>query len=132
MCQGQVFNVYARTLAVIMYIGMLVGVKWWDAEFWRDWLRGVVFPVAYCCSLFPFATMTRTFFFYHYLIPNIFGMLTFIEMIEVFLRRWQRVKAVLLTYAQILTVITFYFWSVWSYGIPMEHFDIRLWNKKWQ
>jgi dolichyl-phosphate-mannose--protein O-mannosyl transferase len=132
MCQGQVFNVYAGTLAVIMYLGMVVGVKWWGVEFWRDWLRGIAFPVGYCCSLFPFATITRTLFFYHYIIPNIFGMLTFVEVIDVLLRRWQRVKAAVLTYAQILTVIAFFFWSVWTYGIPMEDFDIRLWNKKWQ
>jgi dolichyl-phosphate-mannose--protein O-mannosyl transferase len=76
--------------------------------------------------------MKRQIFFYHYIIPNIFGMMTWVAGLDLLLKRFERAKAMVLTYSQIGTVLAFYFWSVWTYGISMEDFDIRLWNKRWQ
>jgi dolichyl-phosphate-mannose-protein mannosyltransferase len=136
MCQGQVFNVYCGTLSVIG-CGVLgiIGALFWkrlSSELIWKWFRVLVFPIGYCSSLFPFAAIRRTLFFYHYIIPNIFGMLSFVGAVDLLMNQLPRAKAVILTYAQVLTGVAFFFWSVWTYGIPMEDFDIRLWTRKWQ
>jgi dolichyl-phosphate-mannose--protein O-mannosyl transferase len=101
-------------------------------ELMWNWTRIMAYAIGYCCSLFPFAKMTRQLFFYHYIIPNLFGMFTFVALIDLLLVKFPRFKAGALTYVQVLTALAFFFWSVWTYGIEMQDFDIRLWNSKWQ
>jgi dolichyl-phosphate-mannose--protein O-mannosyl transferase len=136
MCQGQVFNVYCGTLSVIgcFVLAVIAGLFWrkLPAKLLWNFVRVMAFPIGYCSSLFPFAAITRGLFFYHYIIPNIFGMLTWVSAVDLLMEEWPRAKAVVLTYTQVLTGLAFFFWAVWSYGIPMEDFDIRLWTKKWQ
>jgi dolichyl-phosphate-mannose--protein O-mannosyl transferase len=132
MCQGQVVNVYCGTLSVIVCALLPAVFFWTSREFREDWARISAFPLAYCASLFPFALMQRQIFFYHYIIPNIFGMLTWVAGVDVLMKKAEYIKGMALAYSQIGTALAFFFWSVWTYGIKMEDFDIRLWNKRWQ
>ncbi|KAK8894078.1 hypothetical protein M9Y10_022510 [Tritrichomonas musculus] len=136
MCHGQAFNVYAGTLTVIFIftfgIFCLIFSKKVPHDIKVNWWLPASFAFGYCASYFPFAFIKRAMFFYHYIIPIIFGIITFTTTVDNLLINHQVIRAIILTSAQIITAIAFFFWSPWTYGIPMEDFDIRLWNKKWQ
>jgi dolichyl-phosphate-mannose--protein O-mannosyl transferase len=132
MCQGHVFNVYCETLAVIAFFLLPVGYRWASKQLVWVWVETAAFPMASCASLFPFALMRRQIFFYHYIISHLFGMITCVAVLDRFLAQFERIEGMVLAYSQILAVLTFYFWLVWTYGIQKEDFDIRLWNKLWQ
>jgi dolichyl-phosphate-mannose-protein mannosyltransferase len=134
MCLGQLFNVYCGTIAVILGFAMGVlgalGRRWVSKELVWTWLKILPYPAGYCMSLFPFARLTRQMFFYHYIIPNVFAMLTFVQLVDL-TGLSARIRTCLLTYAQVGTALAFYFWQPWTYGGPLEDFHVRLWNHKW-
>jgi dolichyl-phosphate-mannose--protein O-mannosyl transferase len=132
ICMGQVVNVYCGTLAVIACALMPFAFRWAPRGFAEDWARIAAFPFAYCASLFPFALVGRPMFFYHYIMPNIFAMTTCAAAVDVFLRRVERIKGMVLAYCQIGAALAFFFWSVWTYGMQTDDFEIRVWNKRWQ
>lgn len=136
MCQGQPFNVYAGTLSVIFVFlfgfVLIIFQKKICHEIKIYWWIPASFAFGYCASYFPFAFIKRAMFFYHYIIPIIFGIITFVTALDNLLINHQIIKAAILTLAQIVSALAFFFWSPWTYGISMQDFDIRLWNKKWQ
>ncbi|OHT09246.1 Dolichyl-phosphate-mannose-protein mannosyltransferase [Tritrichomonas foetus] len=135
MCMGQVVNVYCGTLSVIFVCLFFFVVLFYKKLDWnlkiKYWLPAS-FAFGYCASYFPFSLIKRAAFFYHYIIPIIFGIITFVATVENLLYKHQTMKAFILVYAQIFTVLAFFFWAPWTYGYPMEDFDVRLWYYKWQ
>lgn len=137
MCMGQVFNVYAGTISVILCIllGMLslIGKKF-DHDNIIRWLHTFIYVVGYLSSLLPFALIKRALFYYHYIIPTIFGIMAFTSLVELYIRNYYlRVMAFVVACG--LTTAAYIYWSPFAYALPIDFpkdFWPRVWNQKWR
>lgn len=133
-CHGQPFNVYCATLSVFVSLGigvtLLLKRKSLDFQRFGLWMCVFSFSFAYIASLIPFALVGRVLFFYHYLIPHIFGILNFIAMIDFYCS--ERAKRVLVALVCLCTSAAFLFWAPLTYGLPLDDMKGRILYPVWQ
>ena len=83
----------------------------------------------YFVSYLPFILMKRDTFIYHYCIPLLFGYLNLSMFIENHFAPKKR--GFLLCLMMFLTILGFYIWSPWVYGLTTQDFKFLTWNKQW-
>ena len=83
----------------------------------------------YLVSYLPFIIMRRDTFVYHYCIPLLFGYLCLSMFIENTFSPKKR--GFLICLMMFLTILGFYIWSPWVYGLTTQDFNFLSWNKKW-
>ena len=95
----------------------------------KKWLVAMRFIVGYSVSYFPFYWIPRTLYLYHYLIPLIFGCLSFGSMVELFLP--MRYRSVFVVFVCIAAAFGFWLWSPYVYGTDKHDPDMMIWTRRW-
>lgn len=95
----------------------------------QKWLIALRFVVGYSVSYFPFYWIPRTLYLYHYLIPLIFGCLTFGSMVELFLP--VKYRSVFVVFVCIASGFGFWLWSPYVYGTDKHDQDMMIWTRRW-
>ena len=90
----------------------------------------IIWPVGYYASLFPFALIKRVIFIYHYLIPLIFGIFSFIALLEVLFCNKKAFRACIFVTLIVAVFGQYLFYAPFCYGLSNYKWSIRKWYQK--
>ena len=127
-CLIQPFNVLVGTISIIIQIVLLLSFKLLNDKYKKKFIFVSIFSVGYICSYLPFCLIPRILFIYHYIIPLIFGILTFVAFIDTFVEN--KYKTFILQISQFLTIFALIYWSPICYGYPSDY-KSKQWSTKW-
>lgn len=95
----------------------------------KKWIIALRYIVGYCVSYFPFFWIPRTLYLYHYLIPLMFGCLSFGSMVELLLP--VRYRGVLVVLVCIAAAFGFWLWAPYVYGTDKHDQQMMIWTRRW-
>lgn len=113
-------------------LGAFLGLALSIAAFWyKNWnlLQISIWPFAYFSSWLPFALVPRILYVYHYLIPLMFGVLSFATFIDVAFQNHRVVSSCLFTLLIISGFILWIYYTPWLYAMSGYDWDSRKWYK---
>ncbi|OHT08680.1 Dolichyl-phosphate-mannose-protein mannosyltransferase [Tritrichomonas foetus] len=119
-CMGNVFSYYLAFFGV------------WAVLFGKNhkkWLISLRFTIGWAVSYFPFFLIPRSMYLYHYLIPLMFGCLSFGACIDLYLPKFLRGFVSVITC--FLAFSGFFLWSSYCYGTPAYDKRVTIWNQNW-
>ena len=119
-CMGNVFSYYLAFFGV------------WALLFRKNhkkWFISLRFTIGWMVSYFPFFLIPRSMYLYHYLIPLMFGCLSFGACIDLYLPKFLRGFASV--FVCFLAFTGFFLWSSYCYGTPNFDKKVTIWNSNW-
>lgn len=90
-------------------------------------LQILIWPAGYYASFLPFALIKRTTFVYHYLIPLIFGIMSFAVSIEVIFSQYKRTRACIMIILIVSGLASWVFFAPWCYSMTGYSWYSRRW-----
>jgi dolichyl-phosphate-mannose--protein O-mannosyl transferase len=107
------------TLLILAAVGYFAGNS--------DLTQLVIWPVGYFGSWLPFALVPRVLFVYHYLLPLIFGVFSFVIAIDVILGSHRTAKTCFFAIWCLLSLGSWIFFAPWCYAMEGYDWGIRAW-----
>lgn len=119
-CMGNAFSYYMAFFGVISCI---------FAYNHKKWIISLRFVIGWAVSYFPFFLIPRSMYLYHYLIPLMFGCMSFGAFIDLYLPKFLR--GYLAVISCFLAFVGFVLWSPYCYGSPSYDKKVVIWNQNW-
>lgn len=95
----------------------------------EKWVKLFRFVVGYCVSYFPFYWIPRTLYLYHYLIPLIFGCISFGGMLDILVKG--KIRGICIAIICLMCIFGFWLWSPYMYGTQPHDKEIMIWSRRW-
>ncbi|OHS96069.1 Dolichyl-phosphate-mannose-protein mannosyltransferase [Tritrichomonas foetus] len=116
--------------AIVYYLILFGLVACVFSIYWRPkWLIALRFVVGYCVSYFPFFWIPRTLYLYHYLIPLIFGCMSFGAATEMLISA--RYRGIFVVFILSACAFGYWLWSPYVYGTKPHDKEMMIWTQRW-
>ena len=119
-CLGNAFTYYFSLLGLVL---SLFGFKH------KHYLKALLNFIGYCSCYFPFYLIPRVLYLYHYLIPLMISCISFGISLDFYLP--PKFKGIISVLVCFLTLIGFWIWIDYLYGLPYKDRDFAIWNQNW-
>lgn len=119
-CHGNVFSYY------LALIGIIVVLFSFNSKRYFDMIHSVI---GWIFCYFPLYLIPRTLFLYHYLIPLIFGCISY--GISLDLIHNKMIKRIVFIISLCLVIFGFWLWMPFVYGMYIHDKKYMIWNQNW-